>query len=114
MPALATALTEYSDEMNSRTYTVSGHSVAKPRLVIQKRKVGVPKASSSTDDIQVVFGTVDASGAILPGRIAFTVGVRRPVEAISADISAALVVFRDIVASDEFAAMVSTQNYLKA
>lgn len=114
MPALATSLTEYSDESNSRTYTVSGHTVAKPKLVLQKRKVGTPGAASSVDDLQVIFGAADASGAILPGRIAFTISVRRPVEAVSADTAAALAVVRDIVASDEFAAMVNTQNYIKA
>lgn len=114
MPTLATTLTEYSDEANSRIYTVSGHTVAKPKLVLQKRKVGTPGGASSVDDIQVVFGAADANGVILPGRVAFAVSVRRPVEAAAADTDAALAVFRDIVASDEFAAMVNTQNYLKA
>lgn len=114
MPVMATTLTEYSDEANSRTYTATGHTVAKPKLVLQKRKIGAPGAASSVDTVQVVFGAADAAGAILPGRVAFEVTVRRPVEAASADVSAALAVFKDIVGSDEFTATVNTQNYIKA
>lgn len=113
MPAMATVLTEYSDESNFRTYTVPGHTVAKPRLLLQKRKIGSPGGASSYDNIQVVYGTVDAAGALLSGRVAFEVSIRRPVEGIAADVTAALATFRDIVASDEFANVVTTQNYLK-
>lgn len=113
MPAMATVLTEYSDEANSRTYTVTGHTVAKPKLVIQKRKVGAVGGSSGQDTISVTYGAVDSLGAALSGRVAFDITIRRPVEAVSADVNAALAVFRDVVASDEFTAVVNTQNYLK-
>lgn len=114
MPALAIPLVEYSDESNSRTYTTTGHTVAKPRMVLQKRKIGSPGGASSVDNIQVVYGASDAVGAVLPSRIAFEVVIRRPVEAIAADTDAALATFRGIVGSDEFAAVVTTQNYIKA
>lgn len=113
MPTLAATLVEYSDEQNSRTFTTTGHSVSKPRLVIQKRKVGAVGGASGQDTISCVYGTVDPLGVSLPGRVVFEVTVRRPVEAASADLSAALALFRDIVASDEFTTTVNTQNYLK-
>lgn len=114
MPTMATTLTEYSDEANSRTYTVPGHSIAKPKLLLQKRQVGAAGGKSSQDTISVVFGTANAAGAILPNRIAFEIVVRRPVEALAADVTAALALFKEVVASDEFTAVVNTQNYLKA
>lgn len=113
MPAMATVLTEFSDAGNSRTSTLAGHTALKPRIVIQKRKVAVDDASSPEDHISVVYGTVDAAGAILPGKIAFEVSLRRPVLGLAADVTAALAVFRDIVASDEFTAVTTTQNWLK-
>lgn len=113
MPVMATNVTEYSDELNSRTYTITGHTVAKPKLLLQKRKVGSIGGASCTDTIDVVFGTQDAAGTILPGRITFGITIRRPVEAIAADVTAALAVLKDVVGSDEFANVVNTQNYLK-
>lgn len=113
MPAMATVLTEFSDSGNSRTSTLAGHTALKPRIVIQKRKVAVSDQSSPEDHIQVVYGTVDAAGLILPGKIAFELSLRRPVLGLAADVTAALAVFRDIVASDEFTAVTTTQNWLK-
>lgn len=113
MSAMTTQVVVYSDESNSRTYTISGHTVVKPRLLIQKRKIGAVGGASGVDNISVVYGAVDSTGAALPGRVAFEVTVRRPVEAVSADVTAALTAFKDVVASDEFANMVNTQNYLK-
>lgn len=113
MSAMTTVMTEYSDETNQRTYAVSGHTVAKPKLLIQKRKIGNVGGASSTDTVSIVFGAQDSAGIYLPGRIAFDVTVRRPVEAVAADVSAALLVLKDVVQSDEFANMVNTQNYLK-
>lgn len=113
MPALAATLVQYSDEQNARTYTTTGHTVAKPKLVIQKRKVGTVGGASGSDTINVVYGTTDPLGAVMPGRVVFEANIRRPVEADATDLSAALALIRDIVASDEFAAVVTTQNYLK-
>lgn len=113
MAALAATLVEYSDESNSRTYTTTGHTVLKPKLVIQKRKVGAVGGGSSSDTISVVYGTEDSLGATLASRVVFELVVRRPVEGIAADQTAALALFRDVVQSDEFATTVTSQNYLK-
>lgn len=113
MAAMATAVTEFADNGNSRTYTRTGHTALNPRLVIQKRKVASSPQGSAEDTIDVISGTVDAEGIILPGRIAFSITVRRPVLGLAADVTAALAVIRDIVASDEFTTTVTTQNFLK-
>lgn len=39
MAAMTTALTEFSTNGDSRTYTTSGHTVSNPKLVTQKRRV---------------------------------------------------------------------------
>jgi type IV secretory pathway VirJ component len=110
---MATVLTEFSDSGNSRTSTLAGHTALKPRIVIQKRKVAVNDASSPEDIVSIVYGTTDAAGAILPAKVAFEVSLRRPVLGAPADVTAALAVLRDIVASDEFTAVTTTQNWLK-
>jgi hypothetical protein len=64
------------------------------------------------DTIQVLSSTEDASAAILPQKVSFQVTVRRPKSGIAADVTAALAIFRDIVAGDEFTNTVNTQEYL--
>jgi len=113
MAAMTTALTEFSDNGNSRTYTYTGHTAQDPRLVIQKRKVPSGNQTVIEDTITVLSGTEDASGNPLSSRVTFQAVVRRPIDGVSADVTAALAIFRDIVAGDEFGNTVSTQEYLK-
>lgn len=113
MATIATGLTEFSDKENNRTWMVTGHTVSKPRLITQKRKLALNLAASQQSTISVVYGTVDAVGTPIAGRVVFEVNVRAPVNAASADVAAALVVFRDVVASDEFTATVTSQGYIK-
>lgn len=114
MATITTALTEFADQGNSRTYTVSGHTVQLPRLIIQRRKVPVDQDASGESKISVIRGTVDAAGVPLASKIAIDVSVRYPVKGLAADITAVLALAREVVASDEFAAMVTTQNWVKA
>lgn len=113
MAAMSTTLTEFSDKENSRTYILSGHSVLTPRLVIQKRRTTTSPEGSPESNVQVVYGTEDSSGNPLQSKVVFAASVRYPANGQSDDIAAALVVFRDVVASDEFAAMVNSQTYVK-
>lgn len=114
MPVISTVLTEFSDKENSRTYTAAGHTVVKPRIVTQKRRIAPSVDGVATDTLSVVFGSVDAVGAPLSTKIAFEVNIRRSPGALPADILAAKTLFREIVASDEFDAVVDSQNYVKA
>lgn len=114
MAALATSLTEFADNADSRTYTVTGHTVTKPKLVIQRRKVPSSISGVAESSIRVVYGTVDSSGATLQQRVSFEIICRTPVQGAAADVAAALVVIRDIVACDEYTALVSSQGWVKA
>lgn len=113
MAAMSTALTEFADNGNSRTYTLSGHTALSPQLVLQKRKVPSGNQTVVEDTITVLSATEDSDGAILPQRVTFTATIRRPVNGQSADVTAMLAIFRDIIAGDEFANTVNTQEWLE-
>jgi hypothetical protein len=112
MAAMTTVLTEFAQNGNSRTSTLSTHLAGKPRLVIEKRVV--PDGNKTMIDyaFKVVYSTVDAAGTILTQKIAMEAVVRYPLACIAGDLAAALDIFRDIVAGDEFANSVSTQEWL--
>lgn len=112
MGAMSTVLTEFSDNGNSRTYTYTGHTVGDPRLVLQKRRVPSGNQVIAEDVITVLSGQVDGNGDPLPERVSFSATVRRPISGDSSVVSAALAVFRDIIAGDEFANTVNTQEHL--
>jgi len=113
MASFATTITEFSDKENNRTYMVSGHTVQAPRLVIQKRKVPATASGVAESHLMVVYGTEDADGAPLASKVVFDASVRYPADGQSSDVTAALAVFRDFVASDEFTAMVNSQAYVQ-
>jgi hypothetical protein len=112
MAAMSTALTEFADNGNARTFTLETHTAIAPNLVLQKRKVPSGNQTVVEDTFTVLLATEDSNGDALPSRVAFTVTVRRPVDGISADVDAALAILRDIVAGDEFANVVATQEWL--
>lgn len=113
MASFATTISEFSDENNRRTYAIDGHTIQAPRLLIQKRKVPSTPAAVSEDELMVVYGTKDSDGLPLQSKVAFSASVRRPANGDAADVTAALAVFRDLVASDEFTTMVTGQTYVQ-
>lgn len=112
MAALITDITEFSDQENKRTYSIAGHTVQKPTLLIQKRKVPQSSTANAENELQVVYGTEDAAAQPLTSKVVFTASVRFPANALSADIDSALRTFREVVTSDEFTTMVDSQDYL--
>lgn len=113
MAAMTTVLTEFSTNGDSRTYTAPAHTVLKPVLVLQKRKVPVGSAVVAEDTITVLQATVDSAGAALPQKVSFSVTVRRPITGQDADVTAAETLFREIIASDNFANIVDSQEYVQ-
>lgn len=112
MAAMTTVLKEFTDNGNSRTYSQATHTAVKPHLVLQKRKVPSGNQTVLEDTITVLAATEDSDGAVLPSRILYTASVRRPVDGTAADVTSMLAVFRDIVASDEFANMIDKQEWV--
>lgn len=113
MANFATVLSEFSDKENNRTFMVSGHTVQAPRLVIQKRKVPASPTNVAESHLMVVYGTEDAESLPLTSKVVFDAAVRYPANGQSGDVTAALAVFRDLVASDQFTEMVTSQAYIK-
>jgi hypothetical protein len=112
MAAMTTALTEFSDNGDSRTYVQAAHTVLQPLLVIQKRKVPTGNQTMAEVVVNVVDATIDTDSAVLPQKILFGAVVRYPIAGNATDITDALATFRDIVAGDEFANAVTTQEFL--
>lgn len=117
MAALATTLTEFSDNGDSRTYTTSGHTATKPKLVLEKRKVPVGNQTMAEFTCTVVHGVDDADGAVMPQRVSLSAAARYPVDAdptdLATEIAAAFVILQDIVQSDEFEAAITSQNWVE-
>lgn len=112
MAAMSTALTEFATEGNSRTYTTVGHTFAVTKVVVQKRKVPAGSNPVAEVSIAVVHSTVDDNGLVLPSKVNFTATIRVPVNGQASDVTAALAIFRDIVASDNFGNTVDSQEFL--
>lgn len=112
MAAMTTALTEFADNGNSRTYTLSTHTAGEPALVLQKRKVPVGNQTMLEDTVTVLLATEDSNGDKLTSRVTMTATIRRPMDGIAADVTSALATFRDIIAGDEFGNTVNTQEFL--
>lgn len=113
MASFTTTITEFSDKENARTYMVSGHTVQAPKWVIQKRVTPSTPEAVAKSQLIVAYGTEDADGNLLPSRVIFEASVRYPANGESADVTAALAIFRDFVASDEFTTLVNTQAYVQ-
>jgi hypothetical protein len=114
MASFTTTLVGHNEKSNSRSYEIdSTHTVAKPHLVIQSRKEPVGNQVISQDNLIVSMATEDADGNVLPQRVSFEAIIRRSKNGDSADVTAALAVFRDLVASDEFTAISTRQSYIQ-
>jgi len=113
MATMTTVLTEMVDNGTSRTYRRSNHTVGEPRLVIQKVKFPATSTATAEDSLRLVAGVLDANDVALATKSNFEVTFRRPANMLSADVTAELAVFRDLVNSDEFTAMVTSQGWLK-
>ena len=112
MAGMTTVLTEFSTSGNSRTTTLTGHTAVKPKLVIEKRRVPEGNQTMADYSFKVLLATEDADGVILSSKVAFEASVKHPIQGTAADVTAALAFFRDIVAGDEFANSVTTQEWL--
>lgn len=111
MAAMTTVLTEYSSNGNSKTYSTSGHTMSKPKLVITRRKVPVGNQTVSEVVLDVIHATVDTDGAILTSKVVGSASVRFPINGATADRDAVLVIFRDAIASDEFTTLVASGTF---
>lgn len=114
MAEMTTTLTKFSQSGNAVTYTAPGHTVEKPKLLLQKRKLASGSANSVAESVAtVLYGTADTvSSALLAARIQLSTNCRVPVGALTADIDAAIALHRDFINSDAFVRLVKTQVFV--
>lgn len=112
MAAMTTVLTEFANNGNSRTSTLTGHTAVSPRLVIEKRRVPEGNQTMVEYGCKVVYATTNADGEVLQNKITFEIVARHPLLGQSADVASALAIISDIVVGDEYANSVSTQEWL--
>lgn len=112
MALRVTALTDFADNGNSKTFTYGTHTAAEPKLVIQKRKVPTGNATTQETSVAVIAATKNAAGDVLPSKVVFEVIHRSPIDGLAADVTAALGIIRDIIAGDEYTNAVSTQEWI--
>jgi len=115
MAALATTLTSFSTNGDSKVYTTPGHTALLPRLLTQKRRVPTQNGTVASMETLIIRGTKDASGAVLPSKVALSVQVRFPIDMgpSQTELTDALTILKDVVASDEFAANLASQGFIK-
>lgn len=112
MAGMTTTLTEFANSGNSRTYRTPEHTALRPKLIIQRRTSPTGTKTILEDSFNVVVVTEDSEGLVLPGRVSINVTVKRPVNGLSTDVDYAVTTVRDVIASDEFAALVANQDLL--
>lgn len=111
MAARTITLVRQTVEGNRLTSTEPTHTIALPKVVIEKRTIPATAEANATYSSKVVHGSVDASADPLVGKISFEAVVRFPADCSDAGRDAALVTFRDLIASDEFTVAVATQAF---
>jgi hypothetical protein len=112
MAAMTTVLTEFAQNGNSRTCTLPNHTVLKPELLIEKRKVPATNTALAEFGCRTLVATSDADGNVLASKVSVETVVRYPVNGQAADVDIAVAYHRDILAGDEFKASVDSQNWL--
>lgn len=107
-------LTGFSDKENCRKWVLADHSVAEPRVIIQKRREanGSDPLSMQHSELSVVYGTSDSAGDPMAQKINLSLTARHPVGATLADLQAAVDSFQILVASTNFDDLVEGGLYL--
>lgn len=113
MAAMTVVLTKFSEQGNTRTNTLPSHTVVKPQLVIEKRKVPEGAQTIAEYSVKVVIATTDSEGLVLAQKISFEAIVRVPLQGLASDVTAARDAFKAIIAGDEFNTAVTTAKWLK-
>lgn len=113
MANMTTVLSRVSTSGTSLTYLAPASTVLKPSLVLQRSKMPNGNNPMAEATVSVVQATVDAEGLPVRQKILMSATVKYPNTGASADIDAALVLFREAVASDNFTAVVNAHKPLQ-
>lgn len=109
---IATVLTQRNDSTDKREWTLPGHTLAKPAILKQSRVTPSTTTGRASDDIRLITGTVDSAGVANSVPLMFVVTVTRQASMVATEAATPIAQLRDIVNSDNFAAVVAGQAYL--
>lgn len=112
MADMTTVLKVHDDGPGRRVFSVDGHSVAAPRLVIQKKTTAATPDGLAKDELQIVYGAFDSDGVPLSSKNALTLNIKRANNARSTEFDQAIALFKEIVASDNLLRICASQDYL--
>lgn len=112
MAGMTTELKEFSQNGNSVTYMTASHALDKVELVLLSRRVPAGNQTVARSSVTVLQGTVDDNGLPMASKISLGVTIAIPLGGQSADVSSALTILRDYVASDDFQALIDNQSPL--
>lgn len=113
MANMTTVMAQRSDSTNAREYTAPTHTLAAPFIVKQSRKTPPTSVGRATDTLSIIRGGVDLAGAPLVVPTTIRVEVTRQANTHGDVTAAAKALLREIVASDNFNALVDGQAYLQ-
>lgn len=106
MPVMATPLTVTGINGTTITYALAAHTASKPAIALCTRKEGSGSAGNLESSFQVVHGTLDAAGALVQSRAVVELRVKYPKNGDFAQVTSGLTIAKDVLASDEFLALV--------
>lgn len=101
MGALVATLTEFSNSGDSFTYTTTGHTATRPKLVIMKRRVPEGNKTVAVLSVDVIHATEDSDGNIMPSKIVGGMSFRVPIGFLAADLANVKTLFKDLAQSTE-------------
>lgn len=109
MAAMTTVLTPHGQSNGWTVYRTPTHTAEVPFICQQKKVTKEVQGELLKDYFRVALATDDSDGNRLAGKVAMEVVVLRPVGGQSADVTTVRDLFREFIASDEFADMVTKQ-----
>lgn len=112
MAVQTTVLTVLRDIADTRTSTTAGHTIASPKLVMERRRIPTVNQSTFESGFSVVHAAADTDGASLPQSIVIDVKVKYHKDTNPALVAAAQAIAEDIIAGDEFDTAVATGSWL--
>lgn len=111
MAAMTAATTLQFTQGYRRDFTTTTHTVLRPEVLSVTLKPATGNQTTSRFDYTIKYTTEDADGIVLAEKVACGGYFVVPINGLSADRDAALVLLRDFVASDEFGTLVTGMAY---
>lgn len=105
----------FSDREDQTTFTLTGHTVKKPRLAIFDRKVPVVNGNGTSVPwyrIRIIEGVEDADGNVIPTRITCDLTIRWPLEAAPADVIADIAKLASLVSDVDLQSDIADEQLL--